>query len=181
MAKRGRKPIEINWMQVMRLCEIKCSNREIEYVTGVDIATLRRAVQKEYGLSWGQYRAKWRAHAKADLRRWQFECARMLNVRMLIHLGQEYLGQKGLKGGSGNTAVQVNVHPPTPPSKAIKAVSPSELKEIVGRDTFLMEAGIETVKPIPDPFVEKDKEDVLDNTTLHSTTSKTNPGEKDNG
>ena len=51
MAKRGRKPIEINWEEFEALCAIQATLREMECFFGCSEDTLERAVKRQYHAS----------------------------------------------------------------------------------------------------------------------------------
>ncbi len=82
----GRKKIDLDESQIQRLAEIHCNWKEIAYIMGVSVDTLKRNYTEsvEMGKAMGKIqlrRAQWRNAVEKD------------NVTMQIWLGKNVLGQ----------------------------------------------------------------------------------------
>lgn len=89
----GRPRAAIDWDQVEKLCLIQCSMDEIAGVFGCHPDTLNNQAKKLYGKTFSEYASEKWAAGRASLRRKQWQAAMAGNVRMLIWLGQQVLGQ----------------------------------------------------------------------------------------
>ena len=107
MAKRGRKPIEINWEEFEALCAIQATLREMALFFNCSERTIERAVKKQYKANFVNVFAQKRLKGFISLRRqiWQF--ALRGNKTLLIFLAKQYLGM----------ADQVIVNLPGPPPR----------------------------------------------------------------
>ena len=81
----GRKRIEIPERGVLKLAEVGCTNVEIASFYEVSESTIRR--------NFGEILIKGRECGKIRLRKKQFNIALQGNVKMLIWLGKQILGQ----------------------------------------------------------------------------------------
>lgn len=83
--KGGRPQLNLDMDVVARLAEVQCTYEEMAYVMGCSTDTLKRRfadlIRRE------------REGGKTSLRRAQFLHALRGNGRMLVHLGQHWLGQ----------------------------------------------------------------------------------------
>lgn len=93
MAKMGRPKIEIDWELLEKLCEIHCTQSEIEAIMKVSMNTLERAIRKKHDLTFGQFSRQKASVGKMSLRRAQYSGAISGNVPLLIWLGKQWLGQ----------------------------------------------------------------------------------------
>lgn len=93
MAKMGRPPIEINWIEFDKLCRLQCTLEEIAGWFNCSIDTIENKVKQEHGVTFSEYFAQKRAGGKVSLRRRQYEAAMAGNTALLIFLGKQYLGQ----------------------------------------------------------------------------------------
>lgn len=109
MAKRGPKPIQIDWEQVDKLAGIMCTAEEIAEVLKVGYNTLERRCKTDHKMNIGDYLTIKRNAGKASLRRAQFKRAIDGNTAMLIWLGKQYLGQTDKMQNDGTFTVK-NLH-----------------------------------------------------------------------
>lgn len=93
MAKRGRKPIEIDKEHFESLCGIQCTEEEIAHFFKCSKSTVIRWCQKTYGDNFDNIYKKYSEVGKISLRRSQFALAKK-NASMAIFLGKQYLGQR---------------------------------------------------------------------------------------
>lgn len=96
MAGRPRK--EIDKKDFESLCLIQCTLDEItaffdNKLGGCSKDTIERWCKREYKCDFADISVKKRNLGKISLRRKQWEVAQKGNVRMLIHLGENVLGQ----------------------------------------------------------------------------------------
>lgn len=94
MAKRGPKPVEINWADFDKLCVMQCTLAEIASWFDCSEDTIERNVKKEKGIKFADYFRQKRGKGKVALRRKQYELAIGGNVTLLIWLGKQWLDQK---------------------------------------------------------------------------------------
>jgi hypothetical protein len=93
--KRGwKRPIDIDFELVNKLCSILCTGEEIAHIIGVDYDTLNGAIKRNFKMAFPEYFGLHSAGAKASLRRMQWRTAEEGNPTMQIWLGKQYLGQK---------------------------------------------------------------------------------------
>lgn len=90
----GRPPAVIDQEQFESLCAIDCTLEEVCAVLKVDHKTLNQWCESTYGgKTFSQVFPGFQAMGNASLRRRQFKLAMDGNVKMLIVLGQNRLGQ----------------------------------------------------------------------------------------
>ena len=95
MAKRGPKPIEIDWNEFDKLCYMQCTSTEIAAWFDCSVDTIENKIKEKYGVKFSEHYAKKRENGKISLRSAQFQAATQKgNTAMLIFLGKQYLGQK---------------------------------------------------------------------------------------
>ena len=109
MAKRGPKPIPIDWEIVSKLAHIQCTQEEIAYTCKCDVRTLDKRCEKETGEKFSDYIKKHASGGRMSLRRWQWrvaenEAAGRGKCTMLIFLGKQYLGQSD-QGPTNNLGI----------------------------------------------------------------------------
>ena len=93
---RGRPEKPIDWDKLQYLAECQCTATEVAGYFGIDTDTLARRMQKQFGVNYTVYAAKYWEKGKASLRVRQFEAAMDKdnpNNTMLVFLGKNYLGQ----------------------------------------------------------------------------------------
>jgi hypothetical protein len=93
MAKRGPKPIQIDWEQFDKLCYIQCSLLEIAAFFECSEDTIENKVKQTHGIKFSDYSKQKRGKGKISLRRKQFDQAMHGNTTLLIWLGKQYLEQ----------------------------------------------------------------------------------------
>jgi len=98
MNKPGRPKIELDWNRFAELCEHQDTLAGIAAAFDCSEDTIERRVQEHFGHTFADVSTDLRQVGKTSLRRKQYELAMAGNVRMLIHLGKHWLGQKGKPG-----------------------------------------------------------------------------------
>lgn len=93
MAKRGRKPIEIDRKHFESLCGIQCTKEEIAGFFKCSEDTIERWCKRTYDENFAVVYKKHSQTGKISLRRNQFALAKK-NASMAIFLGKQYLGQR---------------------------------------------------------------------------------------
>ncbi len=96
MANMGRPPTEsakIDKDELEKLMKLNLSEQEVSDWFDVQPKTLIRFVNKEFGCTFVQLRAKGFVRTKAAIKRAQIENALKGNTVLLIWLGKQYLGQ----------------------------------------------------------------------------------------
>jgi AraC-like DNA-binding protein len=93
MARRGRKPVEIDFGKLEKLCGLQCTLEEIAGFFSVSADTIERRCKSHYGINFADVYKRFSASGKISLRRYQFRQART-NAGMAIWLGKQHLGQK---------------------------------------------------------------------------------------
>ena len=91
MAKRGRKPININWEEFEALCAIQATLREMAIVFRCSEDTIQRAVKREYKANFSLVFGEKRLRGFVSLRRKMSQAALNGNVTLLIFLAKQYL------------------------------------------------------------------------------------------
>ncbi len=84
---------QIDWPSFDKLCELQCTLREISSFFDCSIDTVERAVKREKGMLFSEYRDLRAGNGKISLRRRQMELAESGNATMLVWLGKQWLGQ----------------------------------------------------------------------------------------
>lgn len=90
---KGRPKKPINWTLFEQLCEIQCTQDEMEGFLHVNGDTLSIRVREYYGEDYQTVYKRFAAPGKCNLRRSQMKLAQR-NASMSIWLGKQYLGQK---------------------------------------------------------------------------------------
>ena len=95
MAKRpvGRPPIEIDWDEFEKLCQIHCTLSEVAGWFKCSEDTIENKVKEKFGRNFSDVLKEFSATGKASLRRQQYAQALQGNTTMLIWLGKQHLGQ----------------------------------------------------------------------------------------
>lgn len=94
MAKMGRRPTPIDWVQFDKLCHIQCTAREIAAWFDTSVDTIERRCKSEHKMTFAEYYAQKKEKGLISLRRLQYQAAEKGSNAMLIWLGKQYLGQK---------------------------------------------------------------------------------------
>jgi hypothetical protein len=94
MAKRGPKPIIIDWAAFDKLCHIQCTIKEIAAWFECSVDTIERKVTEEFDMKFADYYAEKKEKGLISLRRLQYQSAEKGTPAILIWLGKQYLGQK---------------------------------------------------------------------------------------
>lgn len=90
---RGRPRKEIDWGQMEKLLTLQCTLAEITAWFKCSEDTIERACKREHEMTFAEYSAEKRELGKVSLRRVQWQKALAGNVKMLIWLGKNTLGQ----------------------------------------------------------------------------------------
>lgn len=93
MGRAGRPLTPINWDDFDKLCTMQCSLDEIASWFNCSIDTIERAVRREKKCYFAEYFNAKRGRGRIALRRKQYEIALSGDIRMLIWLGKQFLGQ----------------------------------------------------------------------------------------
>lgn len=93
MAKRGPKPVEIDWQEFNKLCEIQCTLNEIAGWYDCSIDTIENRVWEKHDMKFSDYYNQKRQPGKISLRRRQYKTAMEGNAVMQLWLGKQWLGQ----------------------------------------------------------------------------------------
>lgn len=95
MAKRGPKPIVIDWKEFDKLCYMQCTLNEIAAWFECSPDTIENRCWDEQGVKFSDYYAEKKDKGRISLRRAQYQAAvDGKNTSMMIWLGKQYLGQK---------------------------------------------------------------------------------------
>lgn len=90
--KMGRPPIQLDWEQFEKLCQLQCSSSEIASFMNIGQEALLNKVKLKYNESFTSVYKKFSETGKCSLRRNQFVLSRK-NASMAIWLGKIWLGQ----------------------------------------------------------------------------------------
>ena len=93
----GRPRIDINWEEFDKLCSLQCTLDEVAMYFDCSPDTIERRVQEKYDRTWTEVYDEKRGAGKIAIRRKQFQVALRGNVRMLIWLGKQWLGQRDMQ------------------------------------------------------------------------------------
>lgn len=93
MAKRGRKRIEIDYIEFEKLCGLQCTLGEIAAWFQTSEDTIERRVKEHYKKNFADVYKKYSSTGKISLRRYQFTLAKKYPA-MAIFLGKQLLGQR---------------------------------------------------------------------------------------
>lgn len=91
--KAGRPPLRIDLAQVEQLCQIGCTLREVAAWFRCSEDTIQRVLKKEREQTFTEFYEQWAALGAVSLRRAQYQKATAGDVKMLIWLGKQRLGQ----------------------------------------------------------------------------------------
>jgi DNA-binding transcriptional ArsR family regulator len=88
---RPRK--EVDFEKLARVCQYPMTNEDIAAILDLSVDTISRAIKKEYGIGFAEYKDQKQSNLRFTLLAKQIEVAKSGNVAMLIFLGKNYLGQ----------------------------------------------------------------------------------------
>ncbi len=92
MAKRGRKPVEIDKSEFEKLCALHCTQEEIAGFFDCSADTIDRWCKRTYNENFAEVFKQKRSAGRISLRRTQFAMAQT-NATMAIWLGKQWLKQ----------------------------------------------------------------------------------------
>lgn len=88
------RPVKtVDMEKLARVCQYPLTNEDIAAILDLSVDTITRAVKKEYGLGFAEYKAQKQSSMRFTILAKQLEVAKSGNVAMLIFLGKQYLGQ----------------------------------------------------------------------------------------
>jgi predicted nucleic-acid-binding Zn-ribbon protein len=93
-SKRGAKVKLIDFKELQKLCEMHCTGEEIASFFDISYDTLERRVKECGYQNFAEYYAKNVGKGKVALRRKQWDLAMDGEVKLLVWLGKQNLGQK---------------------------------------------------------------------------------------
>lgn len=96
MTDNKKKSYKLDHDLIFKLASIHCSYQEIADIAGTTVGVLEKRFKNVI--------EKARSEGKRSLRKWQFEKAQKGDVRMLMWLGKQYLGQADQPTDEENTA-----------------------------------------------------------------------------
>lgn len=89
----ARPRIEIDYNEVIKLCNIQATAEEICYVLGISEDTLDRRLKEKYNMGYAEFYKRHSAVGKISLRRNMFKMAET-NATMAIWLSKQHLGMR---------------------------------------------------------------------------------------
>ena len=90
----GRPKLEVDYEELRKLGELQCTYAEIASFLGCCVETVRDKMRNDEDFSASLLRGY--EQGKMSLRRYQWRSAQKGNVKMLIWLGKQYLGQRDI-------------------------------------------------------------------------------------
>ena len=90
----GRPKLEFDYEELRKLGELQCTYAEIAAFFGCHVDTIRDRTKTDEEFSNALLRGY--EQGKMSLRRYQWRSAQKGNVKMLIWLGKQYLGQRDI-------------------------------------------------------------------------------------
>ena len=88
------RPVKtVDMEKLARVCQYPLTNEDIAAILDLSVDTITRAVKKEYGLGFAEYKAQKQSSLRFTLLAKQIEVAKGGNIAMLIWLGKNLLGQ----------------------------------------------------------------------------------------
>lgn len=91
--KPGRPPVKIDLTQAEQLCQIGCTLREVAGWFKCSEDTIQRVLKRERGQTFSEFFGMYSAAGDISIRRAQYQKAQSGDVKMLIWLGKQRLGQ----------------------------------------------------------------------------------------
>ncbi|MGI4871507.1 MAG: hypothetical protein ACRYFX_10050 [Janthinobacterium lividum] len=89
----GRPAIKINLSEAVKLCHLGCTLREVAGFFECSEDTVQRVIKEERGQTFSEFYDMHSAGGDISLRKAQFQKAISGDVKMLIFLGKQRLGQ----------------------------------------------------------------------------------------
>ena len=108
----GRKPVQIDLVELEKLCALQCTDEEIAHFMGVSTRTIEsRRKQPQFA----EVMKRGRAKGRISVRRAQMKLLEAGNSRMGIWLGKQLLGQRDVVTseltGAGGGPIAVALEP----------------------------------------------------------------------
>lgn len=93
MGERGPAPKTLNWIEVDKLAEMHCTQKEIAAFFNISVDTLERACLRDHKVKLADYYAQKKKAGLGRLRKIQWNQAEEGSTSMAIFLGKHLLGQ----------------------------------------------------------------------------------------
>lgn len=88
------RPVKtVDFEKLARICQYPMTNEDIAAIMDLSVDTIYRAIKKEYGIDFAEYKKQKQSSMRFTLLAKQIEVAKGGNIAMLIWLGKQYLGQ----------------------------------------------------------------------------------------
>ena len=87
----GRKPIEIDLVELQKLCSLQCTNEEIAAWFNCSVRTIENYSKKQ---EFAEVMARGKAKGRISVRRAQMKLLESGNATMGVWLGKQLLGQR---------------------------------------------------------------------------------------
>jgi hypothetical protein len=87
----GRKPVQIDHVQLEKLCSLQCTDEELAEYFGVTTRTIENKRKKP---EYAEVMRRGRVKGRISVRREQFKLLERGNPSIAIWLGKQYLGQR---------------------------------------------------------------------------------------
>ena len=121
----GRKPVEIDLVELEKLCSLQCTDIEIAAWFNISVRTIESRRKQP---SFAEAMERGKARGRISVRRNQMRLLEAGNATMGIWLGKQLLGQKDIvtteHTGSAGGAIQVAVKPD------LRQLSDEELRQL---------------------------------------------------
>lgn len=91
--KAGRPQTKFNWEVLNAILQYGATLLDSSEILGVSEDTIQRAIKKEHGITFSEYRNKKMGRVRIKLLQKQIDVAMNGSVPLLIWLGKQYLGQ----------------------------------------------------------------------------------------
>jgi len=92
-AHSGRKPIEIDLVELQKLCSLQCTHEEIAAWFNCSVRTIEKYAKKP---EFAEAMANGRAKGRISVRRAQMKLLESGNATMGVWLGKQFLGQRDI-------------------------------------------------------------------------------------
>lgn len=105
------RPVKfVDFDKLARICQYPMTNEDIASLMDLSVDTIYRAIKKEYGIDFAEYKTQKQSSLRFTLLARQIEAAKSGNIAMLIWLGKNYLGQSDkLEQDVKHTGIQINI------------------------------------------------------------------------
>jgi hypothetical protein len=109
----GRKPAEIDLIELEKLCSLNCTDQEIAWWFGVSVRTIEsRRKQRQFA----ELMERGKVKGRVSVRRAQMKLVERGNAAMAIWLGKQLLGQRDV------TPIELTGHNGQPVQFSVEAI-----------------------------------------------------------